>query len=62
MCGFTKFVNTSFSLTERVCNKCGVDTFDWHVYILLGNFDTKFKKGHVDKPVNSGGVFLKPIC
>ena len=23
-----------------VSNTAGVDTFEWHVYVLLGNFDT----------------------
>ena len=41
-------------------NMDDVDTYDWHVYVLLGIFWNNlvsFLKGHVDKPVYSSGMF-----
>ena len=49
----TTFVNACFSLTASVQRMSVVDTYDWHVYIMLGNFDTNlllFLKGYVDNP------------
>ena len=49
------FVNDCFSLIAGVRFKRGVDTYVWHFYNLLWNFDTSlllFLKGHVDVPVN----------
>ena len=58
--GFTIFVNNCFSLATCVKDRDDIDTYDWHVYVLFGSFDTSlllFLKGHVDKPANSGGMF-----
>ena len=49
-------MNYCFSLTARGRFKRGVDTYVWHLSVLLGHFDTRFfsvLKGHVDKSVNS---------
>ena len=43
-----------FRLNAGVHNRCGVDTYGLHVYVLLRNFDTRllsFHNGHVNKPV-----------
>ena len=53
-------MNVCFSLTVGLHNSGGVRTYDWHVYILIGNFDTRLSlsfKGHVNYPVNSDLMF-----
>ena len=57
--GITIFVNACFSLTASVQSMSVVDTYDVHVYILWGNFNTNlllFLKVRVDKPVNSSDM------
>ena len=49
-----------FSLTTGVENRDDDDTYNWHVYVLLGSIDTSlllFVKGHIYKPTNPGGMF-----
>ena len=65
VCAFTYanlqiFVNICSSLTANVRMRRGVDTFEWHVYTLPGKFETNlssFPKCHVDKRVDSDGIF-----
>ena len=47
------------SLVAGVHNRCDVDTYDWHAYVLSVSFDTSlllFLKRYVDKPINSDGM------
>ena len=59
--GFTMFLISPVRI-YNVCEcfiwhgcKVFVDNCDWHVYVLIGNFDTillLFIKDNADKPVN----------
>ena len=67
--GFTIFVDSPvgiYNICEclnqfgcRCSTQCTVETCNWDFYVLIGNSNTSlllFLKGHVDKPVNSGGM------
>ena len=57
--GFYNNFECLFELVFYVHRQFTVETCDIHVYGLIGNNATSlllFLKGHVDKPVNSGGV------
>ena len=53
-------MNVCFSLSLGLYNSSAVETYEWHVYVVIGNFDTRlslFFKDHVDYPVNSDWMF-----
>ena len=54
-------MNIRFSLNAGVLNRRVVNTYNWHVYILLREFLHQvfllILKCHIDKSVNSGGTF-----
>ena len=49
-----------YSLVADLQCQCTVVTCDWHAIILIGNSDTSLLmhlKSHIDKFVNSDGMF-----
>ena len=50
-------MNDCFSLIAGFHNMCGVDTYDWHIYVFLRKQLLIVFKGNIDEPANSDVVF-----
>ena len=60
LCGFKAFVNVWFRSDTDVQARWAFEISNCHVYIFIGKSDTSlllFLKGHICKPVNTGGMF-----
>ena len=53
-------IGIDYYMVADVQSMCAVDICVWYVFVLIGNSGTSlllFLKAHVDKPVNSDGMF-----